>query len=719
MASWRAKEVGMRPRKGFEFVYLSVLTRRKVKPLSRWEAQFGRAELNWLRDLGLQWQEVRRVLLSGDSRAELVFSLESSLLREYVRSFDGKPVLHSPEEMRLEGRLFGYPECCVESFIERGYAPNDLSPADQQLLFHWACPGCKVTPGLLPHYRACYEEARGLAQGFRGAPRRRSPARIWMPLAASSFAILAGPALGQSIDPHRLPLPDSLDTNRNFLLDRYEEALVKPTLPLDGVELALRLAAAIDSLPTAPQVAQPYRIDRMARGLEACSVCDSLVNMGFVRIVNPSLNDSLDLPYLALHTLWHGSLDFAGQLHRGRVNLLRLIRILDWPYAVHTLPFETELDADGDGIADTEEARLGLDPSLADANTNRIVDGPELAVNWAAELEALPSEPLKDRPYRVDHPMRGIETCEVCGETVNMGYFEVINPAENFRLELPYIALHALKHGSFVYAATLHDGQLSARSLSCALHADGSFHQQPVQDDSDKDGLADLEEGHLGTNPLLPDTDGDGIPDGRALAWRLAEALDKLPKEPREAEPYRIDYPQHGLEVCEVCGQSVNMGFVCIVNPVRKDSVDLPYMALHSLEHGAFTAQGTIHTLRADPVRLCRLLGLPTSVPRDETSVPGSYRLLGAFPNPMSDGGTEVRIEMLMPVPAEAVQLEIFDLLGRRIRTLRLSSGRAGIHKVVWDGRDDAGKPAPTGLYFCRLRAQRQIGPTLRLLLLR
>ena len=45
-----------------------------------------------------------------------------------------------------------------------------------------------------------------------------------------------------------------------------------------------------------------------------------------------------------------------------------------------------------------------------------------------------------------------------------------------------------------------------------------AFYRLATQDDSDGDGLTDkVEEWVLGTNPLLPDTDNDGLPDGDEL----------------------------------------------------------------------------------------------------------------------------------------------------------------------------------------------------------
>ena len=46
------------------------------------------------------------------------------------------------------------------------------------------------------------------------------------------------------------------------------------------------------------------------------------------------------------------------------------------------------------------------------------------------------------------------------------------------------------------------------------------------------------------------------------------------------------------------------------------------------------------------------------------------------------------------------VRLEIRDLAGNRVRTLLAREEfPAGSHSVVWDGNDDYGRPAPSGLY--------------------
>ncbi|MFO7971555.1 MAG: FlgD immunoglobulin-like domain containing protein, partial [Desulfobacterales bacterium] len=57
-------------------------------------------------------------------------------------------------------------------------------------------------------------------------------------------------------------------------------------------------------------------------------------------------------------------------------------------------------------------------------------------------------------------------------------------------------------------------------------------------------------------------------------------------------------------------------------------------------------------------------------------------------------------------VPEAAdVTLTIFDLTGRKVRTLVDKNQEAGWHNSRWDGETDAGTKVGTGMYFYRLKA--------------
>ncbi len=49
------------------------------------------------------------------------------------------------------------------------------------------------------------------------------------------------------------------------------------------------------------------------------------------------------------------------------------------------------------------------------------------------------------------------------------------------------------------------------------------------------------------------------------------------------------------------------------------------------------------------------------------------------------------------------VQLVIYDVTGRPVRTLATRSFTPGLHQIPFDARDDRGKSLPSGIYFYRL----------------
>lgn len=93
---------------------------------------------------------------------------------------------------------------------------------------------------------------------------------------------------------------------------------------------------------------------------------------------------------------------------------------------------------------------------------------------------------------------------------------------------------------------------------------------------------------------------------------------------------------------------------------------------------------------------------LATGDPSSAPQLPRALRLFAAQPNPFRPS-TQLRYELFAPSP---VQLVIHDLSGREVRRLVDHSLQlAGTYTVTWDGRDDQGRQAPSGVYFYRVRA--------------
>jgi YVTN family beta-propeller protein len=64
------------------------------------------------------------------------------------------------------------------------------------------------------------------------------------------------------------------------------------------------------------------------------------------------------------------------------------------------------------------------------------------------------------------------------------------------------------------------------------------------------------------------------------------------------------------------------------------------------------------------------------------------------------------------------VRLLVYDVAGRRVRTLVDGNKRADMYKVVWDGTNDAGQSVATGIYFYRITAGKFV-QTKKMLLLK
>ncbi len=107
-------------------------------------------------------------------------------------------------------------------------------------------------------------------------------------------------------------------------------------------------------------------------------------------------------------------------------------------------------------------------------------------------------------------------------------------------------------------------------------------------------------------------------------------------------------------------------------------------------------APDSLFAVQATPDSL--LAKLPT--PDMPILVPATYVLRQNFPNPFNGVTT---IEFDVP-QTELVELALFDLLGRRVRTLWNGPVVPPSKVLTWNGRDDGGHPVATGVYFYRLK---------------
>ena len=93
---------------------------------------------------------------------------------------------------------------------------------------------------------------------------------------------------------------------------------------------------------------------------------------------------------------------------------------------------------------------------------------------------------------------------------------------------------------------------------------------------------------------------------------------------------------------------------------------------------------------------------LPTAAdfPEDHP-LPGRLALYQNYPNPFNPSTT---IAFALSHGGH-VRADIYDLLGRLIRTVQDGYLPAGEHRIVWDGADRAGRQVASGIYFYRVRS--------------
>jgi hypothetical protein len=89
------------------------------------------------------------------------------------------------------------------------------------------------------------------------------------------------------------------------------------------------------------------------------------------------------------------------------------------------------------------------------------------------------------------------------------------------------------------------------------------------------------------------------------------------------------------------------------------------------------------------------------SISHDEGTLPKQFALYPAYPNPFNPT-TTLRYEL----PEDAiVNITIYDMVGRIIRTLVNDSQTAGYKSIQWNATNDRNEPVSTGLYLYTIQA--------------
>ena len=85
----------------------------------------------------------------------------------------------------------------------------------------------------------------------------------------------------------------------------------------------------------------------------------------------------------------------------------------------------------------------------------------------------------------------------------------------------------------------------------------------------------------------------------------------------------------------------------------------------------------------------------------DDSSIPTVFTLHQNYPNPFNPV-TTLRYDL----PENSfVNITIYDILGREVRTLVNKTQEAGFKSIIWDTTNDYGKPVSTGVYLYKIQS--------------
>ena len=138
-----------------------------------------------------------------------------------------------------------------------------------------------------------------------------------------------------------------------------------------------------------------------------------------------------------------------------------------------------------------------------------------------------------------------------------------------------------------------------------------------------------------------------------------------------------------------VSGDSVEVGVRTFVpgDAEDGDSDDLTFTATSAMDGTVFDSEVVTTTAKS------------SAAGEWEGIVPGVFKLFQNYPNPFNP---TTRIEFTLEQASE-VRLDVYNVLGQRIKTLLEGYLPNGSHEAEWDGTTESGAKVSSGIYFYRL----------------
>jgi FlgD Ig-like domain len=167
--------------------------------------------------------------------------------------------------------------------------------------------------------------------------------------------------------------------------------------------------------------------------------------------------------------------------------------------------------------------------------------------------------------------------------------------------------------------------------------------------------------------------------------------------------PNMDSLPDIRIDVADVPGFRILWGMnVAGLGDVNGDGID--DFAVASVRN----ERGVVHVFAG--------VGLVTDVEIiEEPNLPTTFELYQNYPNPFNP---ETTIEFSL-LKREHVSLEVYNILGQKVRELVNKQLSSGHYRVSWDGTDNSQKLVASGMYYYKLQVGESFAQTKKMILLK
>ncbi len=233
-------------------------------------------------------------------------------------------------------------------------------------------------------------------------------------------------------------------------------------------------------------------------------------------------------------------------------------------------------DTDGDGVTDGNEISLGTDPFCTDSDEDGLTDGEEVAAGTDPLLVDTDGDGLSDKKELKDSRYQVVKKCLTWHEAkrdaeLRGGHLATVTSEEEHQKILDTVSVQALRDYRPWVGATdeVEEGQWTwvtgevfettrwggGRLDQTTGLQDWAYYLGTSWDDAEaKNPIPYLLEYELALDPLNPDTDGDGINDGDELTLGTS--------------PHRVDSDGDGFSDQEEINLGMNPSLQSVVSPI-------------------------------------------------------------------------------------------------------------------------------------------------------